>query len=225
MKKTIATILFLLVCSTNSAAQEGAYIAAKAGTSFMSFDSGKWTSELLGNVTHQYHRSDEDTVFAVGGAIGYDFTCPVRAELEYMFRPDFQFEQTPTRDGRYDITQKLNIHTLLLNLFYDFENSSAFTPFILAGGGIAILDGDNTVENIAGPFNYDGTAVTRTHFAWNIGGGITYSLSENIALDLTARYLDLGKARWENESPGNDKGVAKADMSTTECLLGVRYTF
>ena len=113
----------------------------------------------------------------------------------------------------------------MLNLLYDFKNTTAFTPFVLLGAGLAIHKTDNTVEPTGLAPDYSGRNVTEAEFAWTVGLGVAYSLTESCDIDLVYRYIDMGEARYENYSPGYDEANAVADMDAQEFFFGVRYKF
>lgn len=75
-----------------------------------------------------------------------------------------------------------NNSTLFANLFWDFHNDSAFTPYIGAGLGLAFnYTGYDFTTNNGDKFSVDDRF---TNFAWNVGVGASYSFNENLALTL-----------------------------------------
>lgn len=225
MRYCLAIILLFVSVHAAVADDSGIYVAGRAGASFMQFNDGKWTNDLVGDITYNYNRNVSDTVFIIGGAVGYDFESPLRAELEYTYRTNFENNKRPTTDGNHNVDMDLTAHAILLNAFYDFENSTDITPFVMAGAGMSILRSDNDVDPIGAAPDYTERQITRTNFAWNVGAGAGYSLTEKLTLDFLLRYVDLGEARWENYDPGTDEANAVADMTAVECLLGLRYAF
>lgn len=225
MRYLLALFIVCFSMVAVAAADSGVYIAGRAGASFMQFNDGKWTNDLVGDITYNYNRNVSEAVFVVGGAIGYDFENPFRTELEYTYRTNFENNKRPTTDGNHNVDMDLTAHAILLNAFYDFENSTDFTPFVMIGGGMSVLCSDNNVEPIGAAADYDERQITRTNFAWALGTGAGYSLNDDLTLDLLVRYVDLGEARWENYDPGTDEANAVAQMTAIECVLGLRYEF
>lgn len=176
--------------TTANSAETGVYVAPK----FM-FDVPQ------ANYLERNHSgsggSYKDTT-GVGGAfaVGYDFTTlydvSIRTELEYAIRTDANFKY----EGRNRIAQ--HPQSFFANVYYDFDNSSDFTPYVGGGLGMSVIGEKNT------------------NFAWNVGGGIAYDVATDWKLDLGYRYVDLGK--FENRH-------TKASYSAHEVLMGVRYTF
>ena len=112
---------------------------------------GRWENELEGA-----------TGILAGAAAGYSFAgqnqnSPVgglRVELEYFFRQS-NYDQTADvpfgvgtqgdklRDEIMQATDRIGSitsHNLFGNLFYDFVNTSRFTPYIGVGGGVGFTD-------------------------------------------------------------------------------------
>lgn len=163
---------------------------------------------------------DPYSQFTLGGALaaGYDFwpqqMFPLRVELEFAMRGNSETEWSGGR-GTADMT--FNSTTLLANVYYDFHNSTAFTPYVGAGLGLA--------------FNYFGIDVNygnhgysmddrQTNFAWQVGAGVAYSFTDNMAVDVAYRYLDLGYT--EVNSHNYETGIRPYNH---EIMLGLRFGF
>lgn len=159
--------------------------------------------------------------FTLGGALalGYDFNAlcdvPVRAEVEYALRGNSQ--KSWTEDG-LGIKGAWNTSTLFLNLYYDFRNSTAFTPYVGAGLGMAFNYANYTFAAGDGSVNFDDHVTT---FAWNVGAGVACDITDNLAVDLGYRYVNLGYYEVDIANVGK----AKNQPSNHEVLLGLRYTF
>lgn len=156
MKKIFGLILMMFMfgfgSTTASAADYGVYVAPK----FM-FDvpQANYLSKNGSNEGGSYR----DTT-GVGGAlaVGYNFDTlfgvPLRTELEYALRTNANFKYDD-RDRIAKIPQ-----TVFANVYLDFDNSTDFTPYMGGGVGIGIID-------------------TNTNFAWNVGGGVAYNITQD----------------------------------------------
>ena len=112
---------------------------------------GRWTNEF-----------DGATGILAGAAAGYSFAgqdrnSPLsgfRVELEYFYRQS-NYDQTADIFGGAGTQQdkladeivqatdrigSITSHNLFGNLFYDFSNTSRFTPYIGIGGGVGLTD-------------------------------------------------------------------------------------
>ena len=112
---------------------------------------GRWTNEF-----------DGATGILAGAAVGYSFAGQspnqswggLRVELEYFYRQS-NYDQTADIFGGAGTQQdkltdeivqatdrigSMTSHNLFGNLFYDFINTSRFTPYIGIGGGVGITN-------------------------------------------------------------------------------------
>lgn len=224
---TITVLATTLFVTQIAQAQEASayYLAAKAGYSLMEFDKARYYSAIGGDQTWRYGRSSDDNVSGAGIGLGYSFNSNLRAEIEYFYRTDFKYS-TQTTDGIANANQKLKTQTLMAQVFYDFANNSPLTPYVFAGAGMAHHKTKANAELIVAPFyTYQGSS-ENTEFAWNVGLGTGYTVTDRISLDFMYRYISLGEAEWENNrTDGGDQGGSFADITANEFLLAVRYSF
>lgn len=207
--------LSLIAPSIASAAQ-GFYLTPKFMMTVQNTGTVERSSALSG------YGLDNHSQFTLGGAIaaGYDFwfqhMIPIRAELELALRGNSENSE----DGPFGSTKlTTNSTTLLANFYYDFHNSSDFTPYVGAGLGLAFnymgVDGYDNRYDMGG--SWDGRT---TNFAWQVGAGVAYSINENMAIDAGYRYLDLGYTQVK--SHGQSVGIRPYNH---EVMLGLRIGF
>ena len=217
MKRCLAILALacmLALPGMASAEGTGMYLAPKF---LMSIQNNYPSLELKGgDVSEQYSQ------FTLGGALalGYDFNSrfnvPVRAEVEYALRGNS--EKSWSYYGVLDVKNAWNASTLFLNLYYDFRNSTAFTPYVGAGLGMAFQYANHTFSLPGYSANFDERTTT---FAWNLGAGVAYDLTDNFAVDLGYRYVNLGY--YEVDLP--DGAKVKNTPVNHEFMLGLRYIF
>ncbi len=162
----------------------------------------------------------------VGGGlfVGYDFyhkfDVPVRTEIEYALRSDWTGDDDYFIDtDKVTLDVKVNVQTLLFNVYYDFRNSSNFTPYVGAGVGMAFVRGFASADiyNAAGVHEAHASAEAySTEFAWQIGAGVAYAITDNVSADLGYRYLGLG---------GGSDDIVGGFSGAHEFSLGIRFTF
>lgn len=232
--------------STLAYAQGPYYITPKLLYSHQKINS--FNSTVSSGVTNSnYNGSDTtDNVFGGGIALGYDWGSigysPVRAELEFLARGQSQAEYPIQLSGHYfdapmSSSHSFNtkIYSLFANVYYDFVNDSDFTPYVGGGLGGAYLDvtSDTTIHSSG--WSYDANGNTgQWNFAWNLGGGVAYKVSDNMALDFGYRYSDFGTAdsssrkhHFVNVSPTEQIPIrfkSKADLAAHEFILGLRIS-
>jgi len=245
MKKLV---LLATVFGAFSAAHADQYISAKLGASIVKSDLSVYSAEYdittpayVGNA----YASDKEKDTVINASIAYGWaleSLPVRAELEYTFRGKADANGTTNRAyfnglgdvytyGTADATVKSQ--SLMANVYYDFKNTSDFTPYVSAGVGAAF----NKLDVTEYQTDLDGSASAndkKTDFAWSIGAGVSYALDKDLDLDLGYRYVDLGKVNASTVAPWtftgtNISGVTVSDyeakLKSHDFSIGLRYKF
>ena len=218
MKRIIAALaLVLTLALPGLAAAEGTgmYLAPKFLMSIQDTGRVERSSALAGTGVDDYSQ------FTLGGALalGYDFwpqqMLPLRAEIEFAMRGNSEKTWSDGGVNVRDVKGTWNNSTLFANLFWDFHNDSAFTPYIGAGLGLAFnYTGYDFTTNSGDKFSADARF---TNFAWNVGAGVAYNFNENFAVDLGYRFMMMGY----NEV---DSSISNQPYNN-EFMLGLRFTF
>lgn len=225
--------------------QIGLYVAPK----FI----GAWTMmDGMSTGWGEYSRPSDDAVSlshigdetegSFGGAlaIGYDFKpkfdIPLRAEIEYAYMSETSASSTranllPNTD--WSAKQNFQAQTLFANVYYDFHNSTSFTPYVGAGLGVAFIntDADLSAIDAVTPANTTIASTgsqTETNFAWNVGVGVGYAINEMFTVDLGYRFASLGGAEtsWSQDQFGDDFTRSEADnLYMHQVALGLRINF
>ena len=109
-----------------------------------------------------YNNFDGATGILAGAAVGYSFGAQnpnsplggLRLELEYFYRQSNYDQTNDVGSGEgesgkklvqelvrtYDRIGGMDSHNMFVNLYYDFANTSRFTPYIGVGGGIGVTN-------------------------------------------------------------------------------------
>lgn len=183
--------VFGFAMTSHAADFEGFYVAPKIGMTFMQFD------DVHGKHNTGYSHSHDQTILT-GLSAGYDwskssYALPFRTELEYLYRG----QQKVRLDNGY---LGFEAHTIFANVAYDFKEVPYVTPYITAGLGANWFTGTGSDWK----------------FAYNFGGGLAVPVCKNVALDLSARYVDLGRMH---------RYSTKAHPKGADVALALRYTF
>jgi opacity protein-like surface antigen len=222
------TALVILLATPASAEVQGMYV----GLRFI--DSVQSTGSISGDENIGTFGVGSYTTNTVGGGAfaGYDFhpqnRIPVRFEIEYIVRTNTQnqwikFINSKGSIGGGAFGGGWNLQTILFNVYLDFHNSSAFTPYIGTGAGVGLVQNRYRLYlNNNGRKLYDGMKdKTNTVFAWNVGAGCSYSLNENFSLDLGWRFVGLGR----NETVIGEGHKIVMSPRANEFSVGLRFTF
>lgn len=225
MKKSLiacaAMALVLMFASVALAENGGFYGSVKAGGSFLDATTSESNSNSTAATKDKFTTK---SVGAIGVAAGYnwiDYDIPVRTELEYMYRSDFKYKY---EDANATYSNEINIQTVMLNLYWDFYNSTSFTPYITGGAGVAIIDEDYSTTGLT----TTGVSKTTTNLALNVGAGVGWNLTDSLLLDLEYRYDYFGngkKVTMTGAAATGDYEAQAKNLSTHSVLLGLRYQF
>ncbi len=190
-------------------AEEGVYLGIHTGPNWID---DTQTSGTTGEM---------DTGYAAGLTGGYDFGM-FRVEAQGTYRKnDIDkiniFGNSTICDG--DISSA----ALMLNAYFEYENSTPITPFIGAGAGF------NRIK-YKGYAKY-GSATTVTYntsenaFAWSLAAGLAWKISGKMTLDFLYQYLRsndvdvAGTSNWGLTSKG------QIDYEVQNILVGLRWYF
>lgn len=172
MKKILLTSLIATMATFASNAAVSPYVSAHLGyTHATILDSDERNDFSIGQWL------DSKFAFDVSGAFGvkYDLSksFALRGEIEYDYLEKF-------KNTEMDDTLWMRSHTILANAYLDFKTLSAFTPYISAGAGYQFNHLSYEI--------YKKTSTPHA-FAWQIGGGVAYNITNALSVDLGYRYL------------------------------------
>lgn len=222
--------LLVLTCATPAFSQDAEagkavrpYLAIKIGPSFMAADDIKNSSSGT-DLAHVRKTEESGTVVAGGFAAGLQFKEVNRLEFEVMWRSGMEYNTSPTFTDAFvdsSIDSTLKSTSLMVNYFREFP-VGGLLPYLTGGIGFAI---NKTETDLRAPdIGFDESdGKSETCFAWNIGLGAAYAVSENIFADLGWRYVNLGEAKWWSDR--DDLQLTAEDLHTNEILFSVRYLF
>lgn len=186
-----------------------------------------------------FKKGDLDTSGLYGIAFGYKMNENFRADLSLDYRPGYESkysEQEKASSGQnINLNHKVKVKswTTMLNLYYDIATVNGFTPYVTSGLGVAKNKTNNYTISATGPNGFARQAVynkgNKTNFAWKVGVGSKYQISQDFDLDLRYQYANLGKFETSSAFYGGGvkhNGVAKkGTIKAHEVLLGLAYKF
>ena len=101
-----------------------------------------------------------------------------------------------------DFRQHLNLY--MVNAYYDFNNTTEFTPFLGVGIGVANLK--NTKDN---------------EFAFSLSGGAKYNIDKNIYIGAKGTFTRVNGPT--SNKYGVDVGLDNIDIWKADVLLGYQF--
>ena len=200
----VCILAFLFSAPVYSA--EGLYVSGNFGFA-MESDSDLTDSTVPGITIN----TEFDTGLALGAALGYDFSR-FRVEGEISYQKN-DVSKIGAQGVSFDATGDSVVLSFLINGYYDFINGSAFTPYISAGLGFAQVEFNNLDISSVG---FSGSNDEDTVFAYQVGIGVGYAVSEKVTIDVKYRYFGAKDSEY---------GTTKAEFASNNFLFGVRVNF
>jgi opacity protein-like surface antigen len=191
------------------------------GSPTVGMDDGRALSLIFGR--------DLSDGWSLEGQVSYQ---NIQSSLSPVLGFDDRSEDWFTVDAEIEST------IFMLNGIYDFDiGASWFKPYLK--GGIGVSRNKTDRANIAVEYNsaiWDGSVLQgqlvddisyptgkSTEFAWNVGAGLVFDLSEKIDLSFEYGFMNLGEALTETDGAGDALGFS--DVSAQSISLGIDYRF
>ncbi|CAN5918995.1 OmpA family protein [soil metagenome] len=183
MKKALmaaAALVALPVMAQAQSPSPGVYIGAEGGIN--------WLLNFTANTNVPAFPTVGVTPglgWAAGGVIGYDFVGP-RVELEGIYR------WNPTNIGApgTGVNNQIGQLGIMANLLYDFMPASVITPYIGAGAGLGLVDGNSSLSSTV--FAYQGII------------GLGWLVDTNFRVNLDGRYYGTSNPQINGQSWTNN---------------------
>jgi opacity protein-like surface antigen len=216
MKRIAFVFAAALLLPTVAAAQnsgdrnpgQGAYITIYGGPSF--FPDSKVTDPAIPSTVDV--EAGLDTGFQIGGAIGYHFDRNFRGEMEGFYRRNDlnSLSASGTAFGisftaATPVSGEATNAGMMGNLYWDFVNSSKFTPYIGGGVGFTRAGVDITIGSSS-------ASVNDTVFAYQAMAGVKYAVTSKVSVNLGYRYFACSDPKFdttevENQTHNVDFGL------------------
>lgn len=128
---------------------------------------------------------------------------PVRAEVELSYARWAADSYSGHEQGGEHFGNDADGHVsatyLLGNLWYDINTDTSFTPYIGGGAGVAWVDAKTKFDGDS--YGYDEGEMG---FAFQAGAGVTFDLTENIALDVGYRFKGVLGIDFDAQDNSNE---------------------
>lgn len=159
-----------------------------------------------------------------GAEIGTKITDQFRIGLSLDYRMYHNYVEGENKSAEGHL--KTNSLVTMANAYYDLTKGSGFNPYVTVGLGIANNEQklDSKSNNKIG-FNNKKTS----NFAYKLGLGAKYAMSNSFDLDLRYQFVDLGKVELGNAHAGNlsanNTTTKSGKLRANEVLVGIAYKF
>ena len=182
LARLLTFLLFALLPLSAPAADEGPYLSASFG--------GSYLPEIENDNSAGSFNLDLDYGYATSLALGYDLGTKHselgtgRVEIEFGYRTH-ELKEVAFLEGTVDGAGDLNVLSIMLSTYAEPEDrKDDWTPYVGLGIGAARIILDTT--SISGDPLIDDTDWV---FAGQVGLGSGYRISDHLTLDLGYRFL------------------------------------
>ncbi len=247
MKKILLTTVAVAAFTTGASAMEAGkmYMRGDLGYQFHKYSDIKLKG-FAGDVGFGYALSDN-----VRTDVTLNFSKPTKTPKAKIDATEFSklntdygitTAKTPDSSSEFNLKSKIKAKnmSLMANAYYDFHNSSEFTPYVMAGVGVSrsSIEISPSVSYTSGGKDVTQSYATQksknlTSFAYQVGLGVGYEMSKDIHLDvgyklsgMTGSYktAELKNSAGTVVQKAGDK-MANTCKSIHTISAGVRFAF
>jgi opacity protein-like surface antigen len=186
----------------------GWYLRGDVGVgmqNFNDFPHSQTNSAFVWPASWEIVQKDIQDTAIFGGGIGYEWNNWFRTDFTAEYRTKAMFKATGSYTNFcagggtcFDVTEgNFSSAVFMANAYVDLGTWWCLTPYIGAGLGSAynritgVQDNGINSDGTVG-FGYTSGDSANWSFAWNAQAGVTYNVTNNFKVDLSARYLHLG---------------------------------
>ena len=196
------------------AGEEGSPNGEKSGIYFSGGVGMTSVDDIKGTTSTFTNKTELDNGFLYSASVGYDFG-DFRAELIYR-KDSFDINKYSSTAGGIttaatSVKGDFDESTIGVNIFYDFNNNSQFTPYIGAGIGSTKIDVKNSFVN---GISVAGDDDTKT--SYNLKLGVSYEVAKSSELYLEGTYLTISDVDLNS--------VKVDDIKTYSVIAGLRFS-
>ena len=211
------------------------------GQSFGTFDHSQTNPNFVWPASWTIVQKDMQNTAIFGGGIGYEWNSWFRTDFtaEYRTKAGFRatgrfFEFCAGGFSCFDVTDgNVQSSVFMANAYIDLGTWWCLTPYVGAGFGTAYnrITGvqDLGLNPVGAPgFGFTTNDSAKWDFAWNAQAGLTYNVTNNFKVDLSARYLHLGSPETatvfcQNTASCPGASFTLTNMNAWDFRLGVRW--
>ena len=209
-RKNLSILICIFIISFSSVvfANEGVYFGLQGGVTFLNDSTIKEAGFVPVDLAY-------GTGFVINGALGYDFGM-FRLEGEVGYR-DNDLDKFSHSFSSESVDGNLDAWSFMCNGFWDIENQTPFTPYLVGGIGFAKV----SLDILDGPHN-GASKDNDTVFAYQLGVGVGYDINNSWTLDLAYRYFATEDAELIDDCSGLPYEL---EYESHNIFFGVRYNF
>jgi opacity protein-like surface antigen len=221
MKKSLLIASAAGALALTASLASAADYSAPAGPSYVPYISIFAGASLPNDINTIRYNSETsqslDAGYLIGAAFGVSFNDTVRAEIEVSHNHLGANSHSTNGFVNDGFNSNVSSTYLLGNVWLDWKNGSAFTPYIGGGVGVAFVNFDQF--NAGGHGYADGNSV----LAYQLGAGVNFALSEQLSLDVGYRYK--ATANFNVHDGDGSADFNNAHLGSHNFQVGLTYKF
>lgn len=172
--------------------------------------------------------SNDSSLWVGGVSVGVDLlnvtNQPIRLELNYIQREDFEDNFIKLINNEIKSENKFKSKSLMLNAFYDFKLESNLIPYIGVGVGYSKLENELKLNALMS-HNGLGLNTKKTDLSWSLMAGVRYPYGDNVSFGLGYRYMNLGKINESKMIDQDKRGRSEIEAVSNDILFSISYKF
>ncbi|MCP3054311.1 outer membrane protein [Aurantimonas marianensis] len=166
--------------------------------------------------------------YDLGAGVGYRFTDFFRTDVTARYST-FDVDFGPAAAYRYALSSDAESWELMANAYVDLGTFVGFTPYL--GGGVGAMQVDYGISCTSGTLAcaaIPGASYTDTkdwRFAYSLMAGVAYDVTQNVALDIGYRYLNVEAGDLFGLTAGGvDYALRDDGFDRHTIQAGIRYS-
>jgi opacity protein-like surface antigen len=243
--KRVAILFLCVVASAVPASAQSKpdfYIRADAGysrTSNANLQDVNFAADrvIVGVGGNEGALSDYGGAWVLGGGAGMQFTPHFRGDIVYTYRGTYRLDQFDQASLPSSFRGNISSHSVMFTGYADFPiRDSGVVPFI----GLGIGWSSNTLDRLSWqpislpnftPAMRTAPGGTADRVAWQATVGVSFMLSDRLAMDLSYRYFDGGHVKTMAGNIVADGAVigtysgARGSLISDEVTVSIRFFF
>ncbi len=208
----------IMACSAGNVLADGMYVSGHLG--MVSVSDADITAEGIEAGEWSF-----DTGIGLGAAVGVSrdqFRGEIEARYVESDLDDWEVMGISVGAVGAGFSGDMSCFSVMGNGYFDIKTQSPLTPYVMAGIGMAVIDGSMTVTlppdliepgDPGGVYSGDGDDNV---FAYQVGVGAGYAINEQVTLELGYRYFGTSDPDLE--------GI-EIEIASHQLLLGARMAF
>jgi opacity protein-like surface antigen len=213
--------------------------------SFSEFDHTQTNAAYFWPPSWQIVQQEIQDTSIFGFGVGYEMNNWLRFDVTGEYRTKAAFKVTGSYTDScsatlfgpgtcFDVNSgNFSSSVFLANAYVDLGTWWCLTPFIGVGVGsarntISGMQDNGIISTGSAGFGYTSGDNTTWNLAWDVQAGLTYNVNNNLKIDLSWRYLNVGSPQsavvnCQNTSPCPGAFYTFKDMTSQDFRIGFRW--